>query len=296
MVGLSGSGKSTITKEQYSKYVLISSDKLREELYNDVNDQSHNHEIFEEMYRRSIFALNCGKDVVYDATNLNAKRRTALINRVRGEFKGEVRFIAHIVATSIPLCLARNASRDRVVPEDVIMLQLKQFQLPTKLEGFNDITITLSENKKERETWFGVMQEEMKKEKHDNPHHPDTIYNHCFSVMKTMIDKDSGLNNNLCAQIGFYHDIGKIYTKFYDDEGIAHYHGHDNASSYIALMQPTNTAVQEIYLVSMVIGFHMKRFSYKDRNKYLEWKKRLPITARRYLDLLLYADAINSVT
>ena len=56
LMGLPGSGKSTFANEVVTAdsltSVLISSDSLREELFGDVNDQTHNTEVFEEMHRR----------------------------------------------------------------------------------------------------------------------------------------------------------------------------------------------------------------------------------------------------
>ena len=48
MCGLVASGKSTRVKELAKEYnaTIFSSDALREELFNDVNDQEHNQELF----------------------------------------------------------------------------------------------------------------------------------------------------------------------------------------------------------------------------------------------------------
>ena len=50
MIGLPGSGKDYfINFNKKENDVVVSSDKLREELFGDVNDQTHNNEIFNEM-------------------------------------------------------------------------------------------------------------------------------------------------------------------------------------------------------------------------------------------------------
>ena len=48
LVGLPGSGKSELTKELAEKYeaVVFSSDDIREELLNDVNNQEKNTDVF----------------------------------------------------------------------------------------------------------------------------------------------------------------------------------------------------------------------------------------------------------
>ena len=66
LVGLPASGKSTLAeklKEEY-KAEVISSDSLRKELYNDEQNQEHNHEIFNEMLKRTIACLKEGKNVI----------------------------------------------------------------------------------------------------------------------------------------------------------------------------------------------------------------------------------------
>ena len=54
LMGLSGSGKSTLA-EEYAKLSggkVFSSDKIREELFGDENDQTHNGEVFNELHKR----------------------------------------------------------------------------------------------------------------------------------------------------------------------------------------------------------------------------------------------------
>lgn len=77
LMGISGSGKSTYAKalEKNCGYKVFSSDVLREELFGNENDQTHNSEVFEELHRRILKALDAGENCVYDATNLNRKRR-----------------------------------------------------------------------------------------------------------------------------------------------------------------------------------------------------------------------------
>lgn len=75
MVGLPASGKSTIAYNlaKENNYIVFSSDALREELYLDINDQTHNHELFVELHKRIKTALKEGNNVIYDACNLSSK-------------------------------------------------------------------------------------------------------------------------------------------------------------------------------------------------------------------------------
>ena len=228
MVGLSGSGKSTIAKEKYATHTYISSDDLREELYGDVNDQRHNGKIFEEMFKRSADALEVGQSVVYDATNLSSKRRKSLIRNMRAAIKGNFWAVACVVLTTYENCLLRNASRERVVPDEVIRRQFFSFQCPTEHEGFDAICLEHTESHEDRVSYLCDCMKSMARMEHDNPHHPDSIFEHCTNVMKTMTETVPPFDSYaLYGQTGFYHDVGKLYTKFFDEAGIAHYNNQD---------------------------------------------------------------------
>ena len=79
MVGLPGSGKSTYAKQlsEETNAVICSSDTIREELYGDENSQDNNDEVFKILHSRIKENLKNGKNVIYDATNINSKRRKA---------------------------------------------------------------------------------------------------------------------------------------------------------------------------------------------------------------------------
>ena len=92
LCGLSGSGKSEYAKEFKKKSEelnseyrvhIFSSDDLREELYGDTNDQSHNNELFNELHRRIKSCLKNGYDAIYDATNIKSKLRIAFLKELK---------------------------------------------------------------------------------------------------------------------------------------------------------------------------------------------------------------------
>ena len=115
MVGLSGSGKSTIAKEiEYSicmsspkydeygradKVVLISSDDIRAEILGDVNDQSQNDKVFSHVHKLIKQAVKDYNHIIVDATNITIKNRRALLNCLND--KKDYHKIAYIVNTSI---------------------------------------------------------------------------------------------------------------------------------------------------------------------------------------------------
>lgn len=120
MVGVPGSGKSYVA-EQLSAMLnlsVLSSDKFREELSGDANDQSVSREAWQLVYDRAALALQRGDSVIVDG------RHNALVGRRRDTSRylqsGAKAVIAVWVDTPLGTSLERNRSRSRVVPEEVI--------------------------------------------------------------------------------------------------------------------------------------------------------------------------------
>ncbi|MGM9795755.1 MAG: AAA family ATPase, partial [Candidatus Aphodosoma sp.] len=112
LIGLPGAGKSYWSKKYIQKNpdtILVSSDSIREEVFGDVNDQSHNGEVFNIVHQRVVAAIKNGRDVVLDATNLSRKRRIGFLKSIPD-------CLAEAIVFAIPFefCCKRNAARDRV--------------------------------------------------------------------------------------------------------------------------------------------------------------------------------------
>ena len=129
MCGLVASGKSTKSKELAEKYnaTIFSSDALREEMFGDVNDQLHNQELFVELHKRIKDYLRNGKSAIYDATNINYKRRMAFLAELKSI---QCEKICVLMATPYEECCERNEQRDRKVPEHVIRRMYMGFDVP----------------------------------------------------------------------------------------------------------------------------------------------------------------------
>ena len=142
MVGIPGSGKSyeseVIAKEHDG--VIHASDKIREEFSKNPNLKGDNNLVFTALHLRVQRDLKAGKNVVYDATNINSRRRKAFLNSIKSI---PCEKIAIIMATPYEQCIKNNAERDDSIPESVIEKMYKNFQVPYYYEGFDVIQIVL---------------------------------------------------------------------------------------------------------------------------------------------------------
>lgn len=150
MVGVSGSGKSSIAKQiaEQENAVVVSSDAIREEL-SFYEDQSKNNEVFELFRCRIRNNLHNGVNVVADATNLTFKSRRCTIEVGKCE---KANIFAYVVDKEICDCYKDNKNREHPVPETVLYRQIKSFQMPIYEEGFDEIIVhKCIENEKEEE-------------------------------------------------------------------------------------------------------------------------------------------------
>lgn len=261
LVGLPGCGKTSYC-ESYKVFnpdvVIVSSDAIREEVFGDVNDQSHNQEVFQIVEKRCREALKSGVDCVLDATNLNRKRR---INFIKIMPKCETEAV--VFAIPFEVCCERNNARERTVPKSVMERMYKSFQPPHYAEGFDKIRyITLDSKKVSLEDILNK-----NKISHDNPHHTLDIYSHCIAAEKIArkISARENLSNKdstLFQIAAKYHDIGKFICKTFSDykgnsTEIAHYFSHQNVSTYLFLCYDTILEDKEKTFVSNLIYHHM---------------------------------------
>jgi protein phosphatase len=144
LVGISGSGKSTyatglktsLTVENKLPTELVQTDAIRLELTGNAEDQTQNNRVFSTARTRVANHLSQDKNCIIDATSLNRKDRKEWVQI--GKAKGaEVR--AYFVNISIATAKARNAKRDRKVPDYIIDKQLSKLSPPVEDEGFDRV-------------------------------------------------------------------------------------------------------------------------------------------------------------
>lgn len=119
MVGIPGSGKSTISKnsEMLKNANVISSDEIREKLFGNEADNSNNTLVFETFYSKIEESLKEGKLTVADSTAINRNTRKQLY-LIAAKYNRPIRLI--IMNIQKEVAKYRNSNRSRVVPDEII--------------------------------------------------------------------------------------------------------------------------------------------------------------------------------
>ena len=257
MVGLPASGKSTYAKNLALKYnaKIFSSDKLREELLNDVNNQDHNADIFTELHRRIKNHLSSGGNAIMDATNISSKKRRAFLSELKNIPCTKE---CHIIATPYEECLRRNKSRDRVVPEDVIKRMYLNWNTPYWFEGWDDIIIY---DDTEHVVMVSDWLEQHDNYNQDNPHHTLTLGEHCRKTFEYILHRNELGSSSSLLYAAAIHDCGKPFTKSFtntkgEPTNIAHYYQHHCVGAYDSLFFKYCTYVSRLD-ISILINLHM---------------------------------------
>lgn len=136
LIGIPGSGKSTIRKETNLK--VICPDDIRAELCGCYADQSRNKEVFALANSRMKIALKNGENIIYDATNTTSHRKN-LVSKLHEWGAGKV--VGICMTTPLEVCKERNSKREFPVPEEVIDRMYGQLMsnIPSKADGFDDL-------------------------------------------------------------------------------------------------------------------------------------------------------------
>lgn len=284
LCGLSGSGKSEYAKQlkkEFSDSFIFSSDDLREELYGDVNDQSHNHELFNELHRRIKSCLKNGHNAIYDATNIKSKLRVAFLKELKNISCYKV---CWIIWRPYSECILLNKGRDRIVPDEVIKRQYMNWQTPWYFEGWDDIQI-FEYNDCIFNFFYPNQIVKYKNFKQHNYHHNLTLYEHLMKTGEYIIDRDKDNYNLIIA--GQLHDIGKPFTKTFETSSIvnnktnnvydnAHYYQHHCVGAYDSLgFYYTRSPHIDKILISAYITYHMQPYFWRDNPKNEQKYKKL---------------------
>lgn len=142
-VGISGSGKSTYINKTYDKSIVVSSDKLRKEIYKDINDQTNNRILWEKHIPEKMKeVMNKNGKVILDATNLVRAHRIGLLSKFNGCKKTCLVFNINIeeAIERVKKDIVNDVYRSNV-PENVIRKQFRSFNKykSSVFEEFNEV-------------------------------------------------------------------------------------------------------------------------------------------------------------
>lgn len=293
LVGISGSGKSTVAEkirkeeeEKGNKIIILSSDTLREQLLGDINDQTQNEYIFRELHKRTVESLIRGVSVLYDATSINRKDRQQILQKVQNI---DCYKIAYVMTTPFPICKVQNQKRDRVVPEFVLEKQLRKFQIPMKFEGFDEIILDRWDNfiYYDRENLFPIIQKMIGFEQ-KTKWHKYTLQYHCaytYGYVKI------GTHNKALLVASRIHDLGKLYTGVQKPDGDFCYHSHENVGTYYLLQNLDLLGlnnIEDILECLFYVNYHMSPFSWSNEKTHQKYRNLLG--EEKYNNLIFFNE------
>jgi predicted kinase len=135
LIGLPGSGKSTYLERL--GVTGLSSDAIRKLLADDETVQSIHPQVFETLRYLLRQRMMLQREVTYiDATNLTPGERHPYIAIGRA-YGCEIEAVFFDVPLEV--CLERNRSRGRAVPEEALRLMSTKLRIPLADEGFHRI-------------------------------------------------------------------------------------------------------------------------------------------------------------
>ncbi len=278
---------------------IHSSDRIRGELLDSESDQSDNSLIFETLHNRVKEDLANGISCCYDATNVNAKRRRAFLTEIK---KYPCVKKCYIIACPFEVCVQNDSMRQRKVGKQVIEKFYKNFNIPTKREGWDEIYLVY--NLCDR-TYYNSSEllEELSNIDQFNSHHTLTIGDHCKECLNQLkadirFQELPSIDRELLSIVALYHDIGKKETAtFINKKGETtnecHYYDHENVGAYKCLFldDMMDFTKEQILTISDLIQLHMKLYSNPDSEKFKEkLKRQLGDNLYYKLELLHNAD------
>jgi len=164
LCGAPGSGKSTWADEWVSKNpntIRVCPDVFRAKLGRSESDQSVSAQAFSASKRAVGEALDAGKNVVFDATNMYRKTRKDFLD-VAAKYNAKT--IAVVFEIDEKIAIERNKKRadggGRDVPTDIIRKMLSRYERPTN-EEFDEV-IFINKIKTKNDDYFENIDAETK--------------------------------------------------------------------------------------------------------------------------------------
>lgn len=271
LVGMPASGKSTIAERLKSEGAKVhSSDAIRSELLGDIESQADNELVFKTLHHRVKKDLERGYNVVFDACNINYKKRMIFLNSIKYI---KCNKIAVLLATPYERCLELNSKRDRRVPEQSILRMYKNFTIPQLYEGFDEIQIVWNFDDTKYDAFNLFKRLDVLDQ--DSPYHTLTVGEHCF---KTFGEVCKVINSGyILATTALLHDIGKEFTKEFNEvKGHSTFYQHHLVGAYLSLFYLKASGDyddEDILEVSKYIHWHMQPYFIKTEKSIVKFKK-----------------------
>lgn len=277
VVGLPASGKSELgdrIKEE-KNVEIVSSDSIREELFGDRKNQSDNNLVFKIMQERTLEYLAQEKDVLYDATNINSKRRKNLLECIPDNVYKRCIYIS----AGKQGCINRDNKREHQVGVEVIDRMYKNLQIPMYHEGWDKIEVVPAYTQYEYDESLDIIFEqkvtydeilsfydkigvdvENVDIPQDNKHQTLSLLRHCYQTYVWLFDNYFDEDRNVMLLAGLLHDIGKAECKEFRNGSIyASYRNHDSISSQVAMGLMMYNGYDEDFTIQVgtIIQMHM---------------------------------------
>ncbi|MEC4895406.1 MAG: AAA family ATPase [Oscillatoria sp. PMC 1051.18] len=177
LIGIPGSGKSTFASqlvELLPDAAIVSTDRIREQLYGSQTIQGSWEEIEREVLVQFAAQIARDKDIIYDATNAKRSYRLEMVQKL-ADF--ELELIGWYLDTEVKICQQRNRKRSRQVPEVVIESMaesLKRFP-PIPAEGFTVVNrVDFSQEEFDLQTLIEKIPQQISRtsiNRHNRTHH-----------------------------------------------------------------------------------------------------------------------------
>lgn len=295
LIGLPASGKSERAKELAEEYNanIHSSDRIRAELLNDVNNQDNNNLVFQTLHNRIKEDLRNNKSCIYDATNISYKRRMAFLQELKNI---DCEKLCMFMATPYEECIARNNKRDRKVPIDVIEKMYRHIDVPAFYEGWNMIGFTFTKDSVDSYGSPAEWVTQVKGYSQDNTNHALSLGEHCEKTHK-ILKQIFGISKSELQIAGLLHDCGKPFCKTFENckgeiTEQAHYYNHENVGAYNSLFYDCGINEHRKGYIALLIRLHMLPYFWeRDNNTKMQDKYRKLWGEKLYEDVMLLHQA-----
>lgn len=133
MVGISGSGKTTIAQEMVKKMpsiAYVSRDTIRFSMLKDEEDYfTHETVVYTQFINKIADALSHNQDVIADATHLNWNSRKKLIDNIKKKIDFDFDIVPVVVKSEWSKCRSRNEERKGRARVSVSVMKRQAYQL-----------------------------------------------------------------------------------------------------------------------------------------------------------------------